>query len=150
MAREFSRGNSEAISIAGYTWARAGYAVKAREIWDELKSLSAQRYIPASNIATVYIALGEQDEAIAWLEKAYQERDVRLDLSENRSEVGLTSLRSQVSSPSSSASVCKNRFVARLKARPRRFAARGATFSLSAQANSLDLSATRKVSQTGG
>ncbi len=78
MAREFSRGNSEAISMTGYTWARAGYAVKARGVLDELKSLSAQRYIPASNIATVYIALGEQDEAIAWLEKAYQERDVRL------------------------------------------------------------------------
>ena len=78
MAREFSRGNSEAISMTGYAWARAGDAVKARGVLDELKSLSAQRYIPASNIATVYLALGEQDEAVAWLEKAYEERDVHL------------------------------------------------------------------------
>ena len=77
-AREFSRGNSETISMTGYVWARAGDAVKARGVLDELKSLSAQRYIPPSNIATVYLGLGEQDEAIAWLEKAYEERDVRL------------------------------------------------------------------------
>ncbi len=78
MAREFSRGNAEAISMIGYAWARAGDAVKARGVLDELKSLSAQRYIPASNIATVYLALGEEDEAVAWLEKAYEERDVHL------------------------------------------------------------------------
>ena len=78
MAREFSGGNSEAISMIGYAWARAGDVAKARGVLDELKSLSAQRYIPASNIATVYLALAEQDEAVAWLEKAYEERDVRL------------------------------------------------------------------------
>jgi TolB-like protein len=77
-ARECSRGNSEAISMTGYAWASAGDVVKARRVLDELKSLSAQRYIPPYNVAAVYMGLGEQDEAIAWLERAYEERDVRL------------------------------------------------------------------------
>lgn len=77
-ARELSRGNSETISMIGYVSARAGDAGKARAALDELKSLSAQRYIPPYNVAAVHMGLDEKDEAIAWLEKAYEERDVRL------------------------------------------------------------------------
>ena len=54
----------------------AGNAVAARAVLHELTS--AQRYIPSSNIAALYLALGEPEEAIARLEKAYEERDVRL------------------------------------------------------------------------
>jgi tetratricopeptide (TPR) repeat protein len=77
-AKEFSRGNSETISMIGCTWARVGDAAKARAALDELKSLTAQRYVPPYNVAAVYGSLGEQDEAIAWLERAYKERDARL------------------------------------------------------------------------
>jgi Flp pilus assembly protein TadD len=77
-AKELSRGNSETISMIGYVSARAGDAGKARGALDELKSLSAQHYVPPYNVAAVYLAMGEQDEAITWLEKAYEERDVRL------------------------------------------------------------------------
>ncbi|MEJ7578885.1 MAG: tetratricopeptide repeat protein, partial [Pyrinomonadaceae bacterium] len=51
---------------------------QAQAVLDELKSLSTQRYVPPHNIAMVYNGLGERDEAFAWLEKAYEERDVRL------------------------------------------------------------------------
>lgn len=43
---------------------------------DELKSRSAQQYVPPYNIAVVYLALAERDEAFAWLEKANEEHDV--------------------------------------------------------------------------
>ncbi|MDQ3256650.1 MAG: tetratricopeptide repeat protein, partial [Acidobacteriota bacterium] len=77
-AREFSRGNTETISMVGYAQALSGNQAQAQAVLDELKSLSTQRYVPPHNIAMVYNGLGERDEAFAWLEKAYEERDVRL------------------------------------------------------------------------
>ncbi len=46
---------------------------------NELKALSNGRYVPPYNIAMIYNGLDERDEALAWLEKAYDERDVRLN-----------------------------------------------------------------------
>ncbi len=77
-ARTFSHGNSETISMIGYAAALAGDPDKARSVLTELQALSAQRYVPPHNIAVVYLGLGERDEALAWLEKAYQDHDVRL------------------------------------------------------------------------
>lgn len=58
----------------------AGDTAKARAVLEELKELSNQHYIPPVNIALVYNGLGDQNEACAWLEKAVDERDVRLNL----------------------------------------------------------------------
>jgi TolB-like protein/Flp pilus assembly protein TadD/class 3 adenylate cyclase len=77
-ARELSGGNSEPLSMAGYAWVKAGDLAKARAVLRELKSLSAQRYVPASNVALLCSALGEKDEAFTWLEKGYEDRDMRL------------------------------------------------------------------------
>jgi tetratricopeptide (TPR) repeat protein len=47
----------------------------------QLQSLSRRRsqgYVPASSIAAGYLRLGDKDNAVAWLEKAYQERDPEL------------------------------------------------------------------------
>jgi TolB-like protein/Flp pilus assembly protein TadD/class 3 adenylate cyclase len=79
-AKELSHGNSEAIASIGYVAALAGDASKARAVLGELKTLSRQRYIPLHNIALVYNGLGEQSEALFWLEKAYDERDVLVSL----------------------------------------------------------------------
>ena len=79
-AKELSRGNSEAIASIGYVAALAGDNAKARAVLDELKTLSNQHYIPPVNIALVYNGLGHQDEALAHLERACDERDVRLPL----------------------------------------------------------------------
>jgi len=77
-AREFSGGNTETISLAGYAWALSGNRAQAQTALDELKSLSTHHYVPPYNIAMIYNGLEEKDEALAWLEKAYEERDVRL------------------------------------------------------------------------
>ena len=79
-AKELSRGNSEAIASIGYVAALAGENAKAHAVLDELKTLSNQHYIPPVNIALVYNGLGDQDEALAQLERACDERDVRLPL----------------------------------------------------------------------
>lgn len=45
---------------------------------DELKSISHGNYVPRYNMAMVYNGLGNSAEALRWLERAYEERDVHL------------------------------------------------------------------------
>jgi len=77
-AREFSRGNSETISMSGYALALAGERDNAQNVLNELEVLSLQRHIPSNSMAVIHAALGQNDAAFARLEQAYQERDVRL------------------------------------------------------------------------
>ena len=44
----------------------------------ELNDLAAHRYAPPANFAVVCCGLGETDQALKWLDRAYAERDVRL------------------------------------------------------------------------
>jgi TolB-like protein len=77
-AREFSEGNTETIAVLGHVLAISGKKAQADKVLDDLKRMSKQRYVPPYNIAIVYAGLGEKQQALAWLEKAYQDRDVRL------------------------------------------------------------------------
>lgn len=79
-AKELSQGNSEAIGSIGYVAGLTGDKAKAQAVLDELKTRSTQAYVAPCNVALVYNALGEQDEALRWLDKAVVERDVRLTL----------------------------------------------------------------------
>jgi len=77
-ARRTSGDNTQTISMIGYSWALAGHRDKAQAALDELTTLSKQRYVPPYTIAIIYNGLGEDDEALLWLERAYDARDVLL------------------------------------------------------------------------
>src|SRR5215471_18081234 len=77
-AKEFSNGTTQGTSLIGYTYALSGQQREAGRILHELKSISQQSYVPPYNIAIVYQGLGNSDETLIWLEKAYEERDVHL------------------------------------------------------------------------
>jgi len=77
-AKQFSGGNSEAVSMLGYTLARMGDRRGAQAAIEELQSRSAARYVPPFNIAMIYNALEDRAKTFEWLEKAYADRDVRL------------------------------------------------------------------------
>ncbi|MET0625432.1 MAG: tetratricopeptide repeat protein [Pyrinomonadaceae bacterium] len=77
-AREHSRGNTHTIALAGYVMALSGERERARGVLEELRRLSRERYVPPSNMAIVHHGLGEREEALTWLEKAFEERDVLL------------------------------------------------------------------------
>jgi tetratricopeptide (TPR) repeat protein len=62
----------------GDAYAVAGKKSEALAILHELLPLSARQYVAPYNIALVYLGLGEKDEAFQWLDKAYDERSVRL------------------------------------------------------------------------
>jgi TolB-like protein/DNA-binding winged helix-turn-helix (wHTH) protein/Flp pilus assembly protein TadD len=77
-AKDFSGGMSEPISLSGYTYAVSGRRQDAEGALRELKAISERKYVPPHYLALVYHGLGNETEALTWLERAYQERDVHM------------------------------------------------------------------------
>jgi serine/threonine protein kinase/tetratricopeptide (TPR) repeat protein len=68
----------EPITLSAYVYAKWG---KRREAYEFLKKIikeSEKAYISPTDIAPIYGALGDSDQAFSLLEKAYSERDNRL------------------------------------------------------------------------
>jgi serine/threonine protein kinase len=68
----------ETLPDLGWAYGISGKRAEALKILDQLEIASKQRYIPSLYFAIVYSGLGEKDQALEWLEKAYQEHDFRL------------------------------------------------------------------------
>jgi TolB-like protein/Tfp pilus assembly protein PilF len=64
----------------GYAYAVSGQRKNALNVLEQYKRLRAakQRYISPYKIAAIYTGLGETDQAIEWLEEAYEERSILL------------------------------------------------------------------------
>jgi len=62
----------------GQAYARAGKSTEARKLLSELEEQSKQRYVSGCEFAAIYAGLGERDQAFAFLEKAYGQRDEKL------------------------------------------------------------------------
>jgi serine/threonine-protein kinase len=58
----------------GEAYAMAGRTEQARKILRELLDLAARRYVSPYQLADVHPGLGQREEAIDCLEKAYEER----------------------------------------------------------------------------
>ncbi len=78
MAATLTRGAALALANLGYVRARLGQREEARRILDQLAAASKERYTPGLAFAIVHVGLGENDQALSWLEKAYEERFNRL------------------------------------------------------------------------
>ncbi len=63
------------LAVLGHAYALAGKQSEARRILEELKELSKQVYIAPSLRARIHAGLRENAQALAWLEKGYEERD---------------------------------------------------------------------------
>jgi TolB-like protein/DNA-binding winged helix-turn-helix (wHTH) protein/Flp pilus assembly protein TadD len=70
----FSGGNKAFRSNLAYAYARSGRRKEAEEILNDLKNRSNNGFSNASEIALVYVGLDETDQAMTWLQKAYEER----------------------------------------------------------------------------
>jgi serine/threonine-protein kinase len=55
-------------------YALAGRKDKARAMLDEVKAQARGRYVCGFNVACLYSALGDKEQAFAWLEEAYSQR----------------------------------------------------------------------------
>ncbi len=77
-ALTLSGGDAVRAVWLGRAYAQQGDRPNALKILAQLQEQSKQTYIPPYFIATLYIALAENDQALTWLEKAYAERDLYL------------------------------------------------------------------------
>lgn len=67
-----SGGSLVYVATLGYVQAMAGHKQDARNILGELNRLSKSRYVPFFADAEIYIALGQSDDAIHWLNEAFE------------------------------------------------------------------------------
>ncbi len=72
---------------AGSTWAtanevgilvRLGRQPEAEALLEEMLQRSADHYVPPYDMALAYVALGDDDSALVWLDSAYEARDPKL------------------------------------------------------------------------
>jgi len=70
----------EPTACLGYIYALSGRRGEAQKVLDQLRGLSDQGYELHYHTALIYLALGDKDQAFAWLEQAYNERDEELGL----------------------------------------------------------------------
>ena len=63
------------VAALGHAYGVGGKRDKARNVLNELKQRSQERYVSASDVALVCLGLGNKDQALAWFERAYEHRD---------------------------------------------------------------------------
>jgi hypothetical protein len=59
----------------GYAYALSGKRAEAYRVIQTMKAQEQKSFASPFGIAAIYCGLGENELAIAWLEKAYEERD---------------------------------------------------------------------------
>ncbi len=77
-AKKFSESATRPTAFLGYALAKAGRRAEARAELEGLLRLSKERHVSPYNIAMICNGLGERDEALAWLERGYREREMRM------------------------------------------------------------------------
>ena len=70
--------NAFGIQGLGYVYAKAGKRDEAVKILNRLIELSRQGFTRSTQIAQVYLGLGEMDKTFEWLEKSYEEQNNQL------------------------------------------------------------------------
>ena len=63
------------LAFLGRAYALAGKTDEAQKILAQLKELSARRYVSPYHVAMIYAGLGDKEQTLAWLERAYQQRN---------------------------------------------------------------------------
>jgi eukaryotic-like serine/threonine-protein kinase len=67
-------GSPSHLAMLGYIYARARNRTEALKVIALLAEESKKRYVCAFDVAGIYVGLGELDQGMQWLEKAYNER----------------------------------------------------------------------------
>jgi Flp pilus assembly protein TadD len=78
LATKLSPIQTASVAYEAYALARSGKQGQARIKLNDLLELSRDRYVPPFHIALIYTGLGDQNEALIWLERAYDQRDPKI------------------------------------------------------------------------
>jgi TolB-like protein/Tfp pilus assembly protein PilF len=73
-----SSDSTYALAKLGHAYAVAGKGDEAHSVLNQLHTLSKQRYVSPYDMAIVHVGLKENDEAFAWLERAFEQRSLWL------------------------------------------------------------------------
>jgi len=73
-AVDISQSSPPAVAALARTYAVSGRTTEARKLLDQLMEQSKRRYVSPFYVAIVYAGLGENDQALDWIEKAYKDR----------------------------------------------------------------------------
>src|SRR5579863_6860169 len=73
-AKELSGADPYLDGFLGYAHARLGKRAMARKAVEQLSERSQREYIPAFCTALIHVGLEETDQALHWLERAYEDR----------------------------------------------------------------------------
>ena len=66
------------LGALGSAYAAANKAVAALDVLEEIVTLSNSNYVSPYGVAMIYSALGDKNQAMQWLSRAYEERDTVL------------------------------------------------------------------------
>lgn len=61
-------------AVLGLAYAVSGRKDETQQVIDAFNAAARKRYIPPTYFGILYAGLGDKDQALAWLEKAYEER----------------------------------------------------------------------------
>jgi eukaryotic-like serine/threonine-protein kinase len=92
-ACELSGRNALTLGALGQGYGLLGRASEAQSVLKELMTQSRTAYVPPYAMAAVYRGLGEMEQALEWLDKGVEERDVAI-ITGLKSDPRLTALRS--------------------------------------------------------
>ena len=70
--------NSESLALNGYIAAVRGDVKGARSIVQRLEAMASIQYVPNYHLAKVFTALGDSDQAFAYLDRAAKEHEAQL------------------------------------------------------------------------
>ena len=67
--------NINGLAFLACAYALAGKTDEAQKILAQLKEVSARRNVSPYHVAMIYAGLGDKEQTLAWLERAYQQRN---------------------------------------------------------------------------
>src|SRR5712671_659018 len=79
-ALALSERNPAVIGVLVRAYAHAGRRAEALRLLDELKRRQQKGYVPTAAFVNAYLGLGDNEQAFAWLERAYNEQSPILQL----------------------------------------------------------------------
>jgi DNA-binding winged helix-turn-helix (wHTH) protein/tetratricopeptide (TPR) repeat protein len=72
-SRLFDR-NPQVLAAIGHAYAKSGQRAAAQKILAELSETAKRRYVSPYDVATIHAGLGDREQTLNWLERAYEER----------------------------------------------------------------------------
>ena len=69
-----SDGEAGAMAMLGMAYARAGHVAEAQQLLEEIQTLPLEKYDSMAEIAFLLEALGQKEEAYAWLDRIFPDR----------------------------------------------------------------------------